>query len=136
VRAIYPGSFDPATEGHLDVARRAAGLFDELVVAIGTNPSKTWRFPVIDRVRALTSAFRDLPNVSVATFSGLLTTYCRDNKIDLIVRGIRNESDLRHEVPMAHMNRHLNGIESLFLPASAETVFISSTVITSIGDDK
>lgn len=85
VRAIYPGSFDPATEGHLDVARRGAGLFDELVVAIGINPSKTGRFPVIDRVRVLESALHDLFNVSVATFSGLLVTYCRDNEIDLIL---------------------------------------------------
>jgi len=91
---------------------------------------------VIDRVRVLTSALRDLPNVSVATFSGLLATYCRNNEIDLIIRGIRNKEDLRHEVPMAHMNQHLSGIDSLFLPASAETVFISSTVVMSTGDHK
>ena len=136
MRAIYPGSFDPATEGHLDVARRGAGMFDELVVAIGINPSKTGRFPVIDRVRVLESALHDLFNVSVATFSGLLVTYCRDNEIDLILRGVRNKSDHRNEVPMAHMNRHLSGIDSLFLPATAETVFVSSTVVMSTGDDK
>jgi pantetheine-phosphate adenylyltransferase len=136
VRAIYPGSFDPATAGHLDVARRGAGLFDELVVAIGINPSKTGRFPVIDRVRVLASALRDLSNVSVVTFSGLLADYCCDNAIDLVLRGIRNQSDLRHEIPMAHMNRHLSGIDSFFLPASAETVFVSSTVVMSTGDDK
>jgi len=136
VRAIYPGSFDPATEGHLDVARRGAGLFDELVVAIGINPSKAGRFPVIERVRVLASALHDLPNASVVTFSGLLATYCCDNEIDVIIRGIRNKRDLRQEVPMAHMNQHLSGIDSLFLPASAETVFISSTVVMSTGDDK
>jgi pantetheine-phosphate adenylyltransferase len=136
VRAIYPGSFDPATEGHLEIARRGAELFDELVVAIGVNPSKTGRFPVIDRVGVLTSALRDLSNVSIATFSGLLATYCRDNNIDLIIRGIRNKRDFLQEVPMAHMNRHLNGIDSLFLPASAETVFVSSTVVVSTGDDQ
>jgi len=87
------------------------------------------RFPVIDRVRVLTSALRDLSNVSVATFSGLLEMYCRDNDVDVIIRGIRNKMDLRHEVPMAHMNRHLSGIDSLFLPTSAKTGFISSTVV-------
>ncbi|MET9626486.1 pantetheine-phosphate adenylyltransferase [Lentzea sp. NPDC006480] len=130
MRALFPGSFDPATQGHLDVARRAAGLFDELVVCVFTNPRKTGRLPLAERLAVLAEMTSELPNVALDSSTGqLLVDYCRAHDIGVIVRGARTKRDLVHELPMAQMNLHLSGIETLFFPADPAHGHISSTVI-------
>lgn len=130
MRAVFPGSFDPATRGHLDVARRAADLFDEVVMCVLTNPKKTGRLPLADRLTLLTDLTADLPNVTVDSSAGrLLVDYCREVGARVIVRGLRSVGDLEHELPMAQMNRRLSGIDTLFVPASPAQAYISSTVI-------
>jgi pantetheine-phosphate adenylyltransferase len=130
MRAVFPGSFDPATAGHLDVARRAAGMFDEVVMCVLTNPDKTGRLPLAERLTLLTQMTGDLPNVTVDSSPGrLLVDYCREAGIGVVVRGTRTPGDLEHELPMAHLNRHLSGLETLFIPASPAQAHISSTLI-------
>jgi len=130
VRAVFPGSFDPATQGHLDVARRAAGLFDEVVLCVLTNPDKAGRLPLAERLALLTRMTGDLANVMVDSSPGrLLVDYCRAAGIDVIVRGVRTPADLAHELPMARMNHHLGGIETLFVPTSPGQAHISSTLV-------
>ncbi len=132
MRAVFPGSFDPATRGHLDVARRAADMFDEVVMCVLTNPEKTGRgrLALDERLTLLADLTGDLVNVTVDSSPGrLLVDYCREAGIDVIVRGVRTSDDLAHEWPMAWMNRHLSGIETLFVPASAEHAHISSTLV-------
>ena len=130
MRAVFPGSFDPATQGHVDVARRAAGMFDQVVMCVLTNPKKTGRLPLIDRLALLADMTSDLANVTVDSSIGqLLVDYCRGAGIDVIVRGVRTQGDLEHELPMAQMNRHLSGIETLFVPTSPAQAYISSTLV-------
>lgn len=131
MRAVFPGSFDPATRGHLDVARRAAGMFDEVVLCVLTNPKKTGRLPLSERLALLADLTSDLPNVTVDSSAGrLLVDYCREAGIGVIVRGLRTTADLEHELPMARTNRELSGIETLFLPADPAHAHISSTLVT------
>ena len=130
MRAVFPGSFDPATRGHLDVVRRAAGMFDEVVMCVLTNPKKTGRLPLAERLALLADLTSDLANVSVDSSSGrLLVDYCRAAGIGVIVRGVRTPGDLEHELPMAQTNRHLSGIETLFIPADPAQAHISSTLV-------
>ena len=131
VRALYPGSFDPVTQGHQDVLRRAAELFDEVVVCVMVNPAKTGRLPIAERLELLRAAAAALVNVSVDSHSGgLLVDYCRQAAIDVVVRGVRNGQDLEHEMPMAHMSRKLAGVETLFIAAHPAQAHISSTLVT------
>ncbi|MCK2242715.1 MULTISPECIES: pantetheine-phosphate adenylyltransferase [unclassified Crossiella] len=131
MRAVFPGSFDPATRGHLDVARRAAAMFDEVVMCVLTNPKKTGRLPLAGRLALLAELTSDLANVTVDSSAGqLLVDYCRGAGIGVIVRGLRTQDDLAHELPMARMNRQLSGIETFFIPASPEQAYISSTLIS------
>lgn len=130
MRAVFPGSFDPATQGHLDVARRAAGMFDEVVMCVLTNPNKTGRLPLAERLALLADMTSDLVSVTVDSSAGrLLVDYCRGAGIGVIVRGMRTPGDLEHELPMAQTNRHLSGIETLFVPANPAHAYISSTLI-------
>jgi pantetheine-phosphate adenylyltransferase len=131
MRAVFPGSFDPATQGHLDVARRAAGMFDEVVMCVLTNPKKTGRLPLTERLTLLADMTSDLANVTVDSSSGrLLVDYCRGTGVGVIVRGLRTLADLEHELPMAQMNRDLSGIETLFVPTNPAQAYISSTLIS------
>lgn len=133
MRALYPGSFDPVTEGHQDVLRRAALLFDEVVACVMVNPNKTGRFPVEERLDRLREAAAGLDNVTVDSHSGgLLVDYCRRAGIDVVVRGVRDGRDLDHEVPMAHMNHELAGIDTVFIAAEPAKAHISSTLVTSV----
>jgi pantetheine-phosphate adenylyltransferase len=130
MRALFPGSFDPATQGHLDVARRAAGMFDELVICVLTNPAKPGRLPVTERLALLADLASDLANVTVdSSAARLLVDYCHGAGIGVIVRGLRTLGDLEHEVPMAQLNRHLSGIETFFVPTHPGQAYISSTLI-------
>jgi pantetheine-phosphate adenylyltransferase len=131
-RAVCPGSFDPVTNGHVDVITRAAALYDELVVAVLVNPGKAGLFPVEERMELLRDAVAELPNVTVDSFQGLLVDYCRAHDIPVIVKGLRAVSDFEYELQMAQMNRELAGIETLFVPTSPQVGHLSSSLVKQI----
>ena len=131
-RAVCPGSFDPVTNGHVDVINRAAALYDELVVAVLVNPGKAGLFTVDERMELLRDAVADLPNVTVDSFQGLLVDYCRDRGIPVIVKGLRAVSDFEYELQMAQMNRELAGIETLFVPTAPQVGHLSSSLVKQI----
>src|SRR5699024_10013186 len=116
-RAVCPGSYDPVTVGHIDVFRRAAGLFDEVVVAILHNPAKSGTFSVDERIAFIHDQVADLGNVRVEAFANrLIVDVCSDLEAGSLVKGLRGETDFSYEWPMALMNRHLTGVETVFLP--------------------
>jgi pantetheine-phosphate adenylyltransferase len=131
-RAVCPGSFDPVTNGHVDVINRAAGLYDELVVAVLVNPGKAGLFSVEERMDLLRDAVAGLPNVRVDSFQGLLVDYCRANDVPVIVKGLRAVSDFEYELQMAQMNRELAGIETLFVPTAPQVGHLSSSLVKQI----
>ena len=131
-RAVCPGSFDPVTNGHVDVITRAAGLYDELVVAVLVNPGKAGLFSVDERMDLLREAVADLPNVVVDSFQGLLVDYCKTHEIPVIVKGLRAVSDFEYELQMAQMNRELAGIETLFVPTAPQVGHLSSSLVKQI----
>ncbi len=130
--ALCPGTFDPVTNGHLDIIERAASVFDPLVVAVLENPGKEPVFGVEDRLGMLKVALADLPAVEVAAFSGLLVDVAKDRGIGVIVKGVRAVSDFDYELQMAQMNRHLAGVETVFVPTSPEWSYLSSTLIKEV----
>ena len=115
-RAVCPGSFDPVTNGHLDIVRRASTLFDEVVVAVGVNASKNRLFSPEERIAMLPEACREFDNVQVDSFSGLLTRFCEERDIHAIVKGLRAVSDFDYELQMAQMNASLTDVETVFIP--------------------
>jgi len=130
---VCPGSFDPVTLGHLDVIRRARTLYDEVVVAVLVNPNKTGMFAPEERVALIEAETADLDGVSVLTFEAqLLVDVCRSTAAGAIVKGLRGETDYSYELPMAVMNRHLAGIETLFLPSDPEFAQVSSSLIKEV----
>ena len=131
-RAVCPGSYDPITLGHLDVIGRAAGMFDEVIVAIGHNPAKKGRFTVEERVDLVAESCQELPNVEAIQFSGLLVDLCRQRGIGTIVKGVRTADDASYEFPMAQMNRRLTGVETVLLPSAPEWSFVSSSLVREI----
>lgn len=133
-RAIYPGSFDPVTYGHLDIICRASKMFDEIIVGILNNPEKSPLFSVNERVKMLEEVTKDLPNVKVDCFSGLLVDYTRKNNIGVSVRGIRGVSDLEYEMQTAQYNNLLSNeqLETVFLATSPEYSFISSSGVRQV----
>jgi pantetheine-phosphate adenylyltransferase len=131
-RAVCPGSFDPVTNGHLDIVSRASLLFDEVVVAVGVNKSKNRLFSADERIDMLTEACRDFPNVKVDSFSGLLTTFCQERDIVAIVKGLRAVSDFDYELQMAQMNSSLADIETVFVPTSPEWSFLASSLVKEV----
>ncbi|HJQ05995.1 MAG TPA: pantetheine-phosphate adenylyltransferase [Nocardioides sp.] len=137
-RAVCPGSFDPVTNGHVDIFRRASGLFDELIVATGTNVSKSRMFDPEDRMEMLREACADLPNVTVMGFTGLIVDFCRQVGAQAIVKGLRGGNDYEYELPMAQMNSHLTGVETVFVPTTASLGYVSSSLVkevASLGGD-
>lgn len=131
-RAVCPGSFDPVTNGHVDVITRAAALYDELVVAVLVNPGKAGLFSVEERMELLHDAVADLPTVRVDSFQGLLVDYCKAHEIPVIVKGLRAVSDFEYELQMAQMNRELAGIETLFVPTAPQVGHLSSSLVKQI----
>lgn len=131
-RAVCPGSFDPVTHGHLDIVGRAARLFDEVVVAVGVNSSKSRLFGPEERVAMLERAVADLPNVRVEGFTGLVTDFCVQQDAQAIVKGLRSSSDFDYELPMAHMNTAQTGVETVFLPTSTGQSFVSSSLVKEV----
>lgn len=131
-KAVCPGSFDPVTNGHLDVIARAATLFDELVVLVGANPSKSGLFTAQERVALLGEAVRAHPNVRVDSFTGLLVDYCTDSGIPTIVKGLRAGADFGYELQMAQMNRNLASVDTVFVPTSPEYSFVASSLVKEV----
>jgi pantetheine-phosphate adenylyltransferase len=131
-RALCPGSFDPVTNGHLDIIERAANLYDEVVVAVFVNQSKSSLFSVDERHAMLTEVTEQHPNVTIDTFEGLVVDYCRANDIPVIVKGLRAVSDFDYELQMAQMNRGLAGVDTLFMPTNPEYSFLASSLVKEI----
>ncbi len=131
-RAVCPGSFDPVTNGHLDIIERSAKLFDEVVVAVGVNKSKNRLFSPEERLEMLTRACAGWDNVRVDSFTGLLTDFCLEHHIDAIVKGLRAVSDFDYELQMAQMNSHLAPVETVFVPTSAEWSFLASSLVKEV----
>jgi pantetheine-phosphate adenylyltransferase len=129
---VCPGSFDPVTNGHVDVIARAAALYDELVVAVLVNPGKAGLFAVDERMELLREAVADLPNVVVDSFSGLLVDYCLSHDIPVVVKGLRAVGDFEYELQMAQMNRELAGVETLFVPTAPQVGHLSSSLVKQI----
>jgi pantetheine-phosphate adenylyltransferase len=128
--AIYPGSFDPITNGHIDIAERGLKLFDKIIVAILQNPTKEFLFPVEERFEMLKESFREYPNIEVETFNGLLVNYAATRNSTAILRGMRAVSDFEYEFQMALMNRRLNReVQTVFLMTSFRWIFTSSSII-------
>ena len=132
--AIYPGSFDPVTYGHLDVIKRASNIFDELTVSVLNNKLKTPLFSVEERVKILQKAVRDIPNVKVESFSGLLVDYARSRNVHVVIRGLRAITDFEYELQNAQTNVKLsNGaLDTVFLTTSLEYAYLSSSSVKEI----
>ena len=131
-KAIFPGSFDPITLGHVDIINRGVTLFDEVIIAIGENTSKNYMFSLEERKRFIEATFKDNPKVSVVSYSGLTTDFCKEIGVEFILRGLRNPADFEFEKAIAHTNRHLSTLETVFLLTSAQTSFISSSIVREI----
>lgn len=131
-RAVCPGSFDPVTNGHLDVIGRTAALYDEVVVGVLRNPRKTGLFSVSERLEMLTEVTAGFGNVRVDAFSGLLVDYCRSHGIPVIVKGLRASGDFDYELQQAQMNRDLAGVETVFMAADPQHSFVSSSLVKEV----
>ena len=131
-RAVFPGSFDPITLGHVDIIERAIPLFDEIVIAIGINADKKYMFESEKRQEFIRQTFKDQPKIKIDTYTGLTVDYCKKIDATFILRGLRNPADFEFEKAIAQTNRKLSGIETVFLLTSAETSFISSSIVRDI----
>jgi pantetheine-phosphate adenylyltransferase len=131
-KAIFPGSFDPITLGHYDIIKRSIPLFDEIVVAIGINAEKKYMFSLEERKRFIEEAFADEPSVSVVIYEGLTIDLCKNLKANFILRGLRNPADFEFEKAIAHTNRRLSKIETVFLLTAAKTSYISSSIVRDV----
>ena len=132
VRAIFPGTFDPITKGHLDVIHRGTKLFDELIIAVGRSPIKNPLFTPEERVEMIAELITDMPGVSVESFDGLTVEYAAKKKADAILRGLRSRTDVQYEFQLAMTNRAVAGIETVFVMTGAQYGFTSSTLIRQI----
>ncbi|SCB85171.1 pantetheine-phosphate adenylyltransferase [Kosakonia oryziphila] len=132
-KAIYPGTFDPITNGHIDIVTRAAAMFTEVVLAIAASPGKNPMFSLDERVALAQSATAHLPNVTVVGFSDLMANFARAQQANILIRGLRAVADFEYEMQLAHMNRHLMPeLESVFLMPSKEWSFISSSLVKEV----
>ncbi|MGF1557925.1 MAG: pantetheine-phosphate adenylyltransferase [Flavobacteriaceae bacterium] len=131
-RAIFPGSFDPLTLGHDDIIRRGITLFDELIIAIGINAEKKYMFTLEQRMRFIKETFKDEPKIKVLTYQGLTVDFCKKMKADFILRGLRNPGDFEFEKAIAHTNRKLSEIETVFLLTSSGKSYISSSIVRDV----
>ena len=131
-KAIFPGSFDPITLGHQDIINRALPLFDEIVIAIGVNADKKYMFSLEDRKRFIEKTFQNEPKISVITYEGLTIDLCHKINANFILRGLRNPADFEFEKAIAHTNRRLSKIETVFLLTAAKTSYISSSIVRDV----
>jgi pantetheine-phosphate adenylyltransferase len=135
-RALFPGSFDPITLGHLDIIERSVPLFDEIVIGVGTNSDKKYMFPLKKRMAFIEETFSNYKNISVSQYEGLTIEFCKKVQANFIIRGLRNPADFEFEKAIAHTNRALSGIETIFLLTAAKTSFISSSIVREIISNK
>lgn len=131
-RAVFPGSFDPITLGHQDIIKRSIPLFDEIIIAVGTNSEKKYMFPLKKRMEFIEATFSKEKSISVTSYEGLTIEFCKKSNADFIIRGLRNPADFEFEKAIAHTNRILSGIETVFLLTAAKTSFISSSIVREI----
>ncbi|MFT5215972.1 MAG: pantetheine-phosphate adenylyltransferase [Glaciecola sp.] len=131
-RAIFPGSFDPITLGHYDIIKRGVTLFDEIIVAIGVNSEKKYMFSLEERKKFIEDTFADEPKVKVMTYKGLTVDFCKKIDVEFILRGLRNPADFEFEKAIAHTNRDLAPIETVFLLTSAQTSYIASSIVRDV----
>jgi pantetheine-phosphate adenylyltransferase len=131
-RAIFPGSFDPLTLGHYDIIQRGITLFDELVIAIGINAEKKYMFTLAERQRFIEEAFQEEPKIKVMTYKGLTVDFCQKIGANFILRGLRNPGDFEFEKAIAHTNRKLSEIETVFLLTSSGKSYISSSIVRDV----
>ena len=131
-RAVCPGSFDPVTNGHLDIIGRASRLFDEVIVAVLVNESKQGLFTIDERLDMLREVVKPYGNVRVESFQGLLVDFCRAQQASVVVKGLRAVSDFDYELQMAQMNIGLAGVETLFMPTNPQNSFISSSLVKDV----
>ncbi|SFE48597.1 pantetheine-phosphate adenylyltransferase [Peptostreptococcus sp. D1] len=133
VKAIFAGSFDPITNGHIDIIERASRLFDKLIIGILINPNKKTMFTISERIELIRKSTEHIENIEVISFEGLLVDYCKKNDVSVLVRGIRSTADVEYELRMAHMNKELaNEIETIILPTSTKYSYISSSLIKEV----
>jgi len=132
ITAIVPGSYDPVTNGHIDIVERATGLFDEVIVAVLINKTKHGLFSVDERIDMLRAVTTHLPTVRVDSWHGLLVEYCRQHDVHAIVKGLRAVSDFDYELQMAQMNQQLSGVETLFMPTNPLWSFLSSSLVKEV----
>ena len=130
--AVFPGSFDPITLGHLDILERSIPLFDEIIIGVGSNSEKKYMFPLSKRMAFIEEIFSEYKSVSVAKYQGLTIEFCKKVQANFIIRGLRNPADFEFEKAIAHTNRKLSGIETIFLLTSAKTSFISSSIVREV----
>ena len=131
-RAVFPGSFDPITLGHLDIIERSIPLFDEIIVGVGTNSEKKYMFPLKKRMAFIEETFSNYNKISVSQYEGFTIDFCKKIQADFIIRGLRNPADFEFEKAIAHTNRKLSGIETVFMLTAAKTSFISSSIVREI----
>lgn len=131
-KAIFPGSFDPLTSGHYDIIIRGVKLFDELTIAIGENSSKKYMFSLKERKKFIEDSFPNNPKIKVVTYKGLTVDFCSKNDVEFILRGLRNPADFEFEKAIAHTNRDLAPIETVFLLTAASTSYISSSIVRDV----
>lgn len=131
-RALFPGSFDPITNGHYDIITRGVKLFDEVVVAIGVNSEKKYMFSLEERKHFIEEAFKNEPKVKVVTYEGLTIDFCKEIDAEYILRGLRNPADFEFEKAIAHTNRKLSKIETVFLLTASRTSYISSSIVRDV----
>jgi pantetheine-phosphate adenylyltransferase len=130
--AVFPGSFDPITLGHYDIIKRGVSLFDKVIVAIGVNAEKKYMFSLEDRLEFIRESFKDEPKVEVVTYEGLTIDLCKKVGAKFILRGLRNPADFEFEKAIAHTNRQLSKIETVFLLTAAKTSYISSSIVRDV----
>lgn len=130
--AVFPGSFDPITLGHMDVLERSIPLFDKIIIGVGSNSKKKYMFPLTKRMAFIEETFSKYKSISVAKYQGLTIEFCKKVQANFIIRGLRNPADFEFEKAIAHTNRKLSGIETVFLLTSAKTSFISSSIVREI----
>ena len=131
-KAVFPGSFDPITLGHQDIISRALPLFDEIIIAIGINEAKKYMFTIEERLQFIKETFKNESKITVTTYKGLTIDYCKEINADYMLRGLRNPADFEFEKAIAQTNRKLSGIDTLFLLTSAETSYISSSIVRDV----
>lgn len=131
-KAVFPGSFDPITMGHYDIIERGVTLFDEVILAIGVNSDKKYMFSLEQRMKFLEETFKDEPKIKVMSYKGLTVDFCKEQDSEFILRGLRNPGDFEFEKAIAHTNRKLSGIETVFLLTSSGKSYISSSIVRDV----